>query len=58
MKYIHIGILFWVASLGCSSLDFFQYRENTGLYAVEKPDGYGSARFGAESGRAYQLRER
>lgn len=33
--------------LACSSLDFLQYREDTGLYAVEKPSGYGSSKFGA-----------
>ncbi len=47
MKRIQAGILVLVACWGCSSLDFFQYRENTGLYTVEKPEGYGSSRFGA-----------
>lgn len=32
--------------LACSSLDFFQYRENTGLYVVEKPEGYETVKFG------------
>ena len=32
---------------GCSSLDFFSYRENTGLLTIEKPEGYGSIKFGA-----------
>jgi hypothetical protein len=32
--------------LACSSLDFLQYRENTGLYVVEKPDSYNTMKFG------------
>jgi hypothetical protein len=31
---------------GCSAFDYLQYREDTGLMAVEKPDGYGSSKFG------------
>lgn len=46
MKRYYI-LLCALAAWGCSSLDFFSYRENTGLYAVEKPDGYGSAGFGS-----------
>ena len=41
-------ILIQVALSACSSLDFFQYRENTGLYVVEKPDGYGTSKFGTQ----------
>jgi hypothetical protein len=48
MKLMKSVILVLIASTGCSSLNFFDYRENTGLMAVKKPDGYGSARFGAE----------
>lgn len=32
--------------LGCSAFDYLQYREDTGLMAVERPDGYGSVKFG------------
>ena len=48
MKLMQTGMLVLIASTGCSSLNFFDYRENTGLYAVEKPDGYGSSMFGAQ----------
>ena len=46
MKRLKIGILVMTALLGCSAFDYLQYRENTGLMVVEKPDGYGSAMFG------------
>jgi hypothetical protein len=48
MKQRFIIIAIFALSGGCSAFDFFQYRENTGLQAVEKPDGYGSVNFGAK----------
>jgi hypothetical protein len=35
-------------AVGCSFYNFFGYEENTGLHAIERPKGYGSAKFGAE----------
>ncbi len=48
MKIIH-PFQFSIAAilvLSCSSFDFLQYRENTGLYVVEKPDDYATMSFG------------
>ena len=41
-----LAILALTMLCGCSAFDYLQYRENTGLMVIEKPDGYGSARFG------------
>ncbi len=48
MKLFPIIFLIIVSAAGCTSLDFFQYRDDTGLHVVERPDNYNSMQFGLE----------
>ncbi len=47
MRTIIIVITVLALLAACTAQDFFQFRENTGLYVVEKPSGYGTAKFGS-----------
>ncbi len=46
MKRI-IATLFILLLVGCTTLDFFSYEENTGLFVIDRPEGYPSISFGS-----------
>lgn len=49
MRRFQLGAIFTTCFFcSCSAYDFFDYENNTGLYAIERPDGYGSAKLGTE----------
>ncbi|MDJ0761625.1 MAG: hypothetical protein QNJ97_01445 [Myxococcota bacterium] len=49
MRILLLGIAVTCAVIcGCSFRDFLSYREDTGLYVIDRPDGFNNARFGTE----------
>jgi hypothetical protein len=46
MKKITTLIVIAILSSGCSFFNFFGFEEDTGLYVIDKPEGYSSAEFG------------